>query len=130
MPAPAPIAAARARALARAEQGEFDFLVPTSKKLLTPGEVMRAIGREKDFVRELVEGQRLEAHQDTASGDGAKLSNRITTRSVKAYLAETALYRGEDHVSRVVALVRDLGPAGWEALKLEIARCERVHATR
>jgi hypothetical protein len=118
------------KATTRAEQGEFDFLIPWGplKKLATTAEVARVIGRQVDFVRALVESGRLESHADSATGE--QLSNRITTRSVRVLMAETAQYESADLLPRLEAVVRDLGPAGWDALEQFIARCRRAHAKR
>jgi hypothetical protein len=108
------------------EQGEFDFLMgddgvnlPLRKKLLHPREVARIIGRELDYVRELVEAGRLEAHQDSAFGE--RKSNRITRRSVALYLAETAAYEPGALGSRVAAMVESLGHPELDVLEARIA---------
>ncbi|HMJ06382.1 MAG TPA: hypothetical protein VK474_09035 [Chthoniobacterales bacterium] len=71
-------------------QRNFDFLMPYKKALLTTKEVAQVIGREQDFVRELIQEGRLESHADSAFG--LMKSNRVTRRSVLVYFARTAQY--------------------------------------
>lgn len=101
-------------AAAHAAQGHFDFAMPWGKLLLNTREVARAIGREQDYVRQLVESGRLEAHQDSAFGE--RKSSLVTRRSVLVYLAETATYEPRAMQSRLEALVDDLTRPQLEAL--------------
>jgi hypothetical protein len=71
-------------------QRNFDFLMPFKKALYTVPETAKTIGREQDFVRELIQEGRLEAHADSAFG--TRKSNLVTRRSVLVYFARTAQY--------------------------------------
>lgn len=98
-----------------AAQRNFDFLIPFQhKKLLTTDEVARCLGREVDFVRQLVEAGKLEAHQDSAFGK--RLSNRITRRSVAVHLARTATRDPSIFVETVIDLVTQLSSTDRERL--------------
>jgi hypothetical protein len=79
----------------------FDFLIPFQhKQLLSTEEVARCLGREVDFVRQLVELGKLEAFQDSAFG--TRLSNRITRRSVVVHLARTAQSPVDDFAEALI----------------------------
>ena len=71
-------------------QRHFDFLMPYRKALYNVPETATAIGREQDFVRELIAEGRLEAHSDSAFG--VRKSSLVTRRSILVYLARTAQY--------------------------------------
>lgn len=95
-----------ARQLAAAENGEYDFLIPTRKPLMRTDEVAIAIHRSLNYVRALIEDGRLEAHRDSATGD--RSTNIVTRRSVILYLAETADYDPAHIVMRVEAVMKTL----------------------
>jgi hypothetical protein len=88
------------------QNGEFDFLMPFQKNLLRTDEVADIIGRSKQFVHELVDSGRLEAHRDSAYG--TRKSAVITRRSVILYLAETANYDPTYLVLRIETLLKQL----------------------
>jgi len=87
-------------------QRNFDFLMPYKKGLLTVPEVAKTIGREQDFVRELIAEGRLESHADSAFGE--RKSNRVTRRSVLVYFARTAEYDPAAFIDTFVELFRTL----------------------
>jgi hypothetical protein len=84
-------------------QRHFDFLMPYKKALYTVPETAKAIGREQDFVRELIAEGRLEAHADSAFG--ARKSNLVTRRSILVYLARTAQYDPADFIESFADLL-------------------------
>jgi hypothetical protein len=91
------------------KRGDFDFLMPfQTKNLLRTGEVAAVIGRSPQFVRELVEQGKLEAHVSSAYGEGIRESPLITRRSVILYLAETANYDTSFLVIRIEVLFKGL----------------------
>jgi len=92
------------------DQGTFDFLVPFSadRRLLRPDEVTRCLGWKPRTVYELIDDAKLEAHGLT---DREKTRYQVTRRSVLLFLAETALYRGEDTLSRVERILPSLSAA-------------------
>jgi hypothetical protein len=96
------------------QNGEFDFLMPFQKNLLRTDEVSEIIGRSKQFVRELVNNGKLEAHKDSAFG--TRESAAITRRSVILYLAETANYDPTYLVLRIEALLKALNGAALTRL--------------
>lgn len=89
-------------------QRNFDFLMPYKKALLTTVEVAKIIGREEDFVRELIAEGRLESHADSAFG--VRKSNRVTRRSVLVYFARTAEYDPAQFIDAFAELFRTLTP--------------------
>lgn len=105
-------------------RGDFDFLMPFQKNLLRTDEVSEIIGRSRQFVHELLQEGRLEAHYDSvysvASGDeprkGPRKSPRITRRSVILYLAETANYDAGYLVIRIETLLPKLNQAALDRL--------------
>jgi hypothetical protein len=106
-------------------RGDFDFLMPFQKNLLRTDEVSDVIGRSKQFVRELVEGGRLEAHKDSAFGD--RQSAVITRRSVILYLAETSNYDPSFLVLRLETLLKQLnGPALARLIQAATKQRERI----
>lgn len=94
--------------------GEFDFLLPLAKSLWRTDEVGDAIGRSTQFVRELIEQGRLEAHQDSAYG--SRNSNLVTRRSVVLYLAETANYDPAYFIIRLESVIKKLKPSALDRL--------------
>jgi hypothetical protein len=100
---PPPLTPDKANAVAN---GEFDFLLPLAKNLWRTDEVADAIGRGTQYVRQLVEEGRLEAHKDSAFG--SRESSLITRRSLVLYFAETANYDPTFHVVRIEALLPKL----------------------
>jgi hypothetical protein len=96
--------------LAAVGRGDFDFLLPYQKPFWRTDEVADVIGRSTQYVRQLIEGGRLEAHQDSAYGE--RKTSLVTRRSVLLYLAETANYDPAYLVIRVEALIKRLpGPS-------------------
>lgn len=89
-------------------QRNFDFLLPYKKPLYTVPETGKTIGREQDFVRELIELGRLEAHADSAFG--TRKSNLITRRSIAVYFARTAQYDPAHFVDSFKDLLTTLTP--------------------
>jgi hypothetical protein len=90
-------------------QRNFDFLLPYRKPLYTVPDTVKAIGREQDYVRELIDLGRLEAHQDSAFG--TRKSNLVTRRSIAVYLARTAQYDPAHFVDSFKELLATLTPA-------------------
>jgi len=89
-------------------QLNFDFLLPYKKSLYSVPETAKAIGRKDDFVRELIDDGRLEAHADSAFG--SLKSNRVTRRSIAVYLARTAQYDPAQFIDQFRELFRTLTP--------------------
>lgn len=87
-------------------RGDFDFLFPFGKRLLRTDEVAIAIGRSTQYVRELIKAGRLEAHQDSSSGQRG--TNLVTRRSVILYLASTASYDSNFVVLHLEAVFKTL----------------------
>ena len=88
-------------------QEEFDFLMPygPQRALLKPGEVARVLDSTPQHVYNLIGEGKLEAH---ATEGREQQRYRITRRSVLVELANSALYRNEDHTKRVLAALRTL----------------------
>ena len=106
-------------------RGDFDYLMPFQKSLLRTDEVAGVIGRSKQFVRELIEQGRLEAHVDCAWG--TRESSRVTRRSVILYLAETANYDPSFHVVRIEVLLKRLNaPALQRVIKAATTLLNRI----
>jgi len=95
------------------EQLSFSFLLPWSdKRILTTREVAQALAMSDNAVRELVESRELEAHRYTIyGGPEARLSNRITTRSVLSWFAKTADYAPGAIVDALVEIAKTLTPS-------------------
>ena len=72
-------------------QRNFDFLMPYKKALLTTLEVGKVIHFKDDYVRELIQEGRLEAHGDPIEFKG-RPTYRVTRRSVLVYFMRTAQY--------------------------------------
>lgn len=90
-------------------QRHFDFLMPFKKALYSVREAAKAIAREDDFVRKLIELGRLEAHADSAFG--TQKSNVVTRRSILVYHLRTALYEPANFVDDSFAdLLRAMTP--------------------
>jgi hypothetical protein len=89
-------------------QRHFDFLMPYKKALYSVREAAKAIGREQDFVRKLIELGRLEAHADSAFG--TQKTNLVTRRSILVYHARTAQYAPADFIESFADLLRALTP--------------------
>lgn len=87
-------------------RGDFDFLLPFHKPFWRTDEVAEVIGRSIQYVRQLIEEGRLEAHQDSAYGD--RKTSLVTRRSVLLYLAETANYDPGYLVIRIEVLLKRL----------------------
>jgi hypothetical protein len=85
-------------------QRAFCFLIPVKKNLLTTGEVARFIGRNEDYVRQLLDEGRMEYHADSAFG------TRVTRRSVLYYLLKTAQYEPDGFLSWLADLAESLTP--------------------
>jgi hypothetical protein len=103
-----------------AANGEFDFLLPLAKNLWRTDEVADAIGRGTQYVRQLVEEGRLEAHKDSAFG--SRESSLITRRSLVLYFAETANYDPTFHVVRIEALLPKLTCAALDRLVAKVTK--------
>jgi excisionase family DNA binding protein len=88
----------------------FDWLVPLRKNLLTTQEVARCIAQGQDYVRQLIESGRLEAHQDSAFG--SRLSNRVTRRSVVVHLSRTAKYEPDTFLESLIDVAVTLSREG------------------
>lgn len=101
-------------------QRNFDFLMPYKKALLTVPEVGKVIGREQDFVRELIDNGRLEAHADSAFGE--RKSNRVTRRSVLIYFARTAQYSPSHFIDTFEEILRSLTTAQLSQLIITASR--------
>ena len=98
------------------DAGEFDFLLPYAKALYRTEEGAETLGREQQFVRNLVAAGRLEAHTDNALGMGLRKTSLVTRRSLLLYLAETANYSPNYLVVRIEALMKTLNPAALDRL--------------
>jgi hypothetical protein len=88
------------------DRGDFDFLLPYQKPLWRVDEVSAIIHRSTQYVRQLIEDGRFEAHQDSALGE--RKSSLVTRRSVLLYLAETANYDPGYLVIRIEVLLKRL----------------------
>ena len=106
-------------------QRNFDFLIPFKKGLLNLPEVLKVIGRERDFVRELLNDGRLEAYGDNASGE--RKSYRVTRRSVLVYFARTAQYDPAHFVGALEELLETLSN---EQLQRLIIKATRIRTER
>ena len=122
---PAPASKTQAALAAAVDQGTFDFLVPFGphRALLRPDEVSRCLGWKQRTVYQLIDEGKLEAHAITGRD---KQRYQITRRSVLLFLAETALYRGEDTLTRLERVLPALAPAELNRL---IAAATRLRAT-
>ena len=96
------------------DRGEFDFLMPVKKRLLRTDEVAEIIGREQQYVRELIEQGRLEAHRDSAFGQ--RKSSLVTSRSVLLYLVSIANYDPVYCVIQVEMICKTFRPAQLDRL--------------
>ncbi|MDD5349480.1 MAG: hypothetical protein PHQ12_04640 [Chthoniobacteraceae bacterium] len=107
---PTPASKTRAALQSAVDQGTFDFLVPFGphRALLRPDEVSRCLGWRPRTVYQLIEEGRLEAHAITGRD---KQRYQVTRRSVLLFLAETALYRGEDALCRAEHLLSSFSAA-------------------
>lgn len=94
------------KTLAAVGRGDFDFLLPFQKPFWRTDEVAEVIGRSTQYVRELIDGGRLEAHQDSAYG--TRKTSLVTRRSVLLYLAETANYDPGYLVIRIEVITKRL----------------------
>lgn len=90
------------------DRGEYDFLIPVQKSLLRQDEVAEVLDRSTQFVGELIDRGRLEAHRDHAFGAGLRKSNRVTRRSLILYLAETSNYDPAYMVMRIEVVLKTL----------------------
>lgn len=100
-----------ARAVAR---GDFDFLLPFQKPLWRTDEVADVIGRSTQFVRELIDDGRLEAHQDSAYGE--RKTNLVTRRSVLLYQVSIANYDPSLHIIAIEVLLKRLNAPALDRL--------------
>lgn len=106
-------------------QRHFDFLMPYKKPLYSVKETGKAIGREDDFVRKLIELGRLEAHADSAFG--TQKTNLVTRRSILVYHLRTAQYQPSDFIESFAELLRAMTP---EQLTQLIVLATRERASR
>lgn len=100
--------------------GDFDFLLPLAKNLWRTDEVADAIGRSIQYVRQLIESGRLEAHKDSAYG--TRESSLVTRRSVLLYLAETATYDPAYFVIRLESAIKKLPTQSLDRLIVTATR--------
>lgn len=79
---------------------DFDSLLGSyrNRGLLNVPEVMAVLRRRKDFVYELIEEGKLDAH---SVDERERFHRVVTARSVALHLAETALYQGGAYQARV-----------------------------
>jgi excisionase family DNA binding protein len=122
---PAPATKTRTALSAAVDQGTFDFLVPFGphRALLRPDEVSRCLGWKQRTVYQLIDEGKLEAH---AIPGRDKQRYQVTRRSVLLFLAETALYHGEDTITRTERLLSSFSAAELSRL---IATATRLRAT-
>lgn len=122
---PIPATKTRAALQAAIDQGTFDFLVPFGphRTLLRPDEVSRCLGWKVRTVYQLIDEGKLEAHAITGRD---RQRYQVTRRSVLLFLAETALYHGEDALTRTERLL-----ASFSATELSrlIAAATRIRST-
>lgn len=88
------------------ENGGFEFLLPYKKELYRTDEAAETIGRGLQFVRDLIELGRLEAHRDSATGERG--TSLVTRRSLALYLAETSNYAPGDFATGIESLLKYL----------------------
>jgi hypothetical protein len=96
------------------DRGDFDFLLPYQKPLWRVDEVSAIIGRSTEYVRQLIEAGRLEAHRDSAIGE--RKTSLVTRRSVLLYLAETANYDPGYLVIRLEVIAKRLNGVSLDRL--------------
>ena len=77
---------------------------PGTRALLTTTVAAKAIGCHQEYVRNLIEDGRLDAHSFNSTG-GTRPSWRVQRRSVVLYLAETAKYDPVQFFARMLALL-------------------------
>ena len=111
-----------------AAQRGFNWLMPVRKSLLTTGEAAAVLGREVDFVRQLIEDGKLEAHSDTAMGE--RKSSRVTRRSVLLRLLTTANYTPEDFPRQVTELMESLDPTELRQMAEAAEALRKLKLTR
>ena len=92
---------------------------PGSTEMLTTSEVGKVIGYNQDYVRNLIEEGRIEAHN---GGTGTRPSWRVRRRSVVLYLAETAKYDPAEFFERVLSLLQCLTQGQLAFLTSEAAK--------
>jgi hypothetical protein len=84
------------------------FPLESGREWFTPKELAALLGRTDQFVRDMLENDRILGHALRGRGQSDRRSYQIHRNAVELYLLETANFTPEDYVERLFRLIRRL----------------------
>lgn len=84
------------------------FPLEAGREWFTPKELAALLGRTDQFVRDMLENDRILGHALRGRGQSERRCYQIHRNAVELYLLETANFTPEDYVERLFRLIRRL----------------------
>ena len=108
--------------LAEENTGEdfLEFIDAEKQDWYSAKEVAAILGRTDQFVRDLLDNQRIMGHTLYARGDSRRKSYQIHRSALQLYLLETANYTPSDFTQRLLRIISLLPPQQFRTLKESI----------